>query len=372
MNNYNGIPLAKPLPTSTKFVEDLMYDYEKDLINANILAEERRSISVEGIKAGINQAFAAMLPMLVFDYDDMADIKTRLKVAFERFKVYSEDIENLSEKQQFAEWYFKQQTEYELLREEDDVKPYAKELAAMLRDEISKKGIARKDIAKACNIKLSTLNAGILYNGTATKDQFDKIVKFIGWEMSSGVKAKYNACYVDRTSNSEKFSQMRSELEKEQVKVPVKPEIFQPAPEPIPEPEPVTEPEPEPVEQSEDLPFLDCNEMYKELEEDTEMKPDFVNFVTNMFDELKAQFIEKHKQYGDQDPLANFKRGAAIKYGGTDMNALYKMAQDYELKHIAHVFGHDVGGVKVDESLRDIAIYSIIQLYFVEMAKQGE
>lgn len=189
MNNYNGIPLAKPLPTSTKFVEDLMYDYEKDLINANILAKERRSISVEGIKAGINQAFAAMLPMLVFDYDDMADIKTRLKVAFERFKVYSEDIENLSEKQQFAEWYFKQQTEYELLREEDDVKPYAKELAAMLRDEISKKGIARKDIAKACNIKLSTLNAGILYNGTATKDQFDKIVKFIGWEMSSGVKA---------------------------------------------------------------------------------------------------------------------------------------------------------------------------------------
>lgn len=366
MNNYNGIPLAKPLPAPPNILEDLMYDYEKDLIDANILAEERRSIEVEGIKAGINQAFAAMLPMLVFDYDDMSDIKTRLKIAFERFKKYSEDMGNLSEKQQFAEWYFKQQTEYELLREEEDVKPYAKDLAAMLRDEIGKKGIARKDIAKACNIKLSTLNAGILYNGTATKAQFDKIAEYIGWEMSPGVKAKYNACYVNSTSNAEKFAQIRDDLEKEQTEIVVAVKVDTPE----------TEPETEPVEQTEDLPFLDCNEMYKELEEDDEMteKPelDFVNFVTSMFDELKAQFIEKHKQYGDQDPLANFKRGAAIKYGGTDMNALYKMAQDYELKHIAHVFGHDVGGVKVDESLRDIAIYSIIQLYFVEMAKQGE
>ena len=36
----------------------------------------------------------------------------------------------------------------------------------------------------------------------------------------------------------------------------------------------------------------------------------------------------------------------------------------------AHVYGHNINGNKVEESLKDIAIYSVIELYMVEKQKQ--
>ena len=49
-----------------------------------------------------------------------------------------------------------------------------------------------------------------------------------------------------------------------------------------------------------------------------------------------------------------------------DYPAMYEEAKAYARKHIAHVYAHDINGVKVDESLKDIALYSLIELYMVK------
>lgn len=99
---------------------------------------------------------------------------------------------------------------------------------------------------------------------------------------------------------------------------------------------------------------------------------DFVNFVCEQLDELKEQFWEKHKQYSNSDPLANFRRGAMLNGRGNNYAAMYEEAKAYAAKHIAHVYAHDIDGVKVDESLKDIAVYSLIGLYMVEIARIKE
>lgn len=101
------------------------------------------------------------------------------------------------------------------------------------------------------------------------------------------------------------------------------------------------------------------------------MKP-FAQYVLETFDELKELFIQKHKQYGDHDPLANFRNGALLKFHEDSAMCMYQIAKDYELKHIAHVYGHDAMDNKVDESLKDIAVYSIIELYLNELAKEEQ
>lgn len=96
-------------------------------------------------------------------------------------------------------------------------------------------------------------------------------------------------------------------------------------------------------------------------------REEFVGFVCKTLNELKEQFIEKQRQYKtNTDPLSNFRKGAALKSGHADMPAMYECAKDYALKHVAHVYGHDISGDKVDESLKDIAIYSVIELYMLE------
>lgn len=98
---------------------------------------------------------------------------------------------------------------------------------------------------------------------------------------------------------------------------------------------------------------------------------DFVKFVMSTLDELKHQFYEKNRQYATGDPFANFTAAARLdNLDPEDWNSLFKEAKDMEKKHIAHVWNNDVYGVKVDESLKDIAIYSIIELFFVEMARK--
>ena len=98
---------------------------------------------------------------------------------------------------------------------------------------------------------------------------------------------------------------------------------------------------------------------------------DFVEFVVGTFDKLKQQFIEKNEQYKTAvDPLANFRRGALLSMGQSGLNEMYRTALNYENKHIVHVYNQPVDGPNVDESLCDIAIYSIIELYFVKKAKE--
>lgn len=96
---------------------------------------------------------------------------------------------------------------------------------------------------------------------------------------------------------------------------------------------------------------------------------DFVNFVCEQLDELKEQFWEKHKQYSNSDPLANFRRGAMLNGRGNNYAAMYEEAKAYAAKHIAFVYTHDIHGDKIAESLKDIAVYSLIGLYMAELAK---
>ena len=101
-------------------------------------------------------------------------------------------------------------------------------------------------------------------------------------------------------------------------------------------------------------------------------REEFVGFVCKTLNDLKEQFIEKQQQYKtNADPLSNFRKGAALKSGKADMAGMYECAKDYALKHVAHVYGHDINGNKVEESLKDIAIYSVIELYMVEKQKKA-
>ena len=74
-------------------------------------------------------------------------------------------------------------------------------------------------------------------------------------------------------------------------------------------------------------------------------------------------FEKKNGQYREgTDDLANFTKGALLKYGDATMSERYEVLKDYVLKHISHVYNHPLTGPKVDESLMDIAVYFVIAL----------
>lgn len=58
-----------------------------------------------------------------------------------------------------------------------------------------------------------------------------------------------------------------------------------------------------------------------------------------------------------------------LRYGGDELPFMYEVALNYEGKHVAHVYNNGISGNKVDESLKDIAIYSIIELYLIKCTK---
>lgn len=89
---------------------------------------------------------------------------------------------------------------------------------------------------------------------------------------------------------------------------------------------------------------------------------DFVQDVCCIFDDLKEMFIKKNKQYATTDPLANFRTGAFMHTGRADYAAMYEEAKGYQRKHIAHIQNNKIDGPQVAESLKDNAIYSIIEL----------
>lgn len=98
---------------------------------------------------------------------------------------------------------------------------------------------------------------------------------------------------------------------------------------------------------------------YKKMDDVTE----FVCDICGIFDKLKETFVKKNKQYATSDPLANFRTGALLKYHAAGYAEMYEEAKDYQRKHIAHIQNNTINGPKVEESLADNAVYSIIELY---------
>lgn len=98
----------------------------------------------------------------------------------------------------------------------------------------------------------------------------------------------------------------------------------------------------------------------------------FVEFVTNEFKKLAELFEQKNEQYGVGDPLANFRTGALMSAGNETYAAMYEEAKNYCRKHIAHVQNCSIDGRKVDESLRDIAVYAVIMLYMYKKEHEVE
>lgn len=126
-------------------------------------------------------------------------------------------------------------------------------------------------------------------------------------------------------------------------------------------------------------PLPDCV-VCKPAHDTKDMLPreEFIQFVCNTFDELKELFLKKNTQYGggsSYDPLQNFELGATMHKGtfldyGDRYRHMYEEAKAYERKHVAHVMGNDISAAKVDESLKDIAVYSVIELFMIHKHKQ--
>lgn len=112
--------------------------------------------------------------------------------------------------------------------------------------------------------------------------------------------------------------------------------------------------------------------------EDMLPREEFIKFVCSTFDELRELFLKKNTQYGggsSYDPLQNFELGAAMHKGsflnGSDRyKCMYEEAKAYERKHVAHVMGNDISAAKVEESLKDIAVYSVIELFMIHKHRQ--
>ena len=125
-------------------------------------------------------------------------------------------------------------------------------------------------------------------------------------------------------------------------------------------------------------PLPDCV-ICKPTRDTKDMLPqeEFIKFVCSTFDELKELFLKKNTQYGggsSYDPLQNFELGAAMQRGALNHDDKYKRMYDeakaYERKHVAHVMGNDINASKAEESLKDIAVYSVIELFMIHKHKQ--
>lgn len=96
-------------------------------------------------------------------------------------------------------------------------------------------------------------------------------------------------------------------------------------------------------------------------------------FVCQQLNEFEALFKKKHEQYSSgADELANFRRGALLNGRGDDAEGMFEELKAYAAKHIAFVYTHDIHGDKITESLKDIAVYSLIGLYMVEILRTKE
>ncbi|WP_418309540.1 hypothetical protein [Phascolarctobacterium succinatutens] len=96
-------------------------------------------------------------------------------------------------------------------------------------------------------------------------------------------------------------------------------------------------------------------------------------FMYSQLDELEELSKKKHEQYSSgADELANFRRGALLNGRADDAEGMFEELKAYMAKHIAFVYTHDIHGDKITESLKDIAVYSLIGLYMVEISRTKE
>ena len=103
--------------------------------------------------------------------------------------------------------------------------------------------------------------------------------------------------------------------------------------------------------------------------------PDYIEAKAG---ELMELMRAKHEQYATplindgpiiDDGLTNFRAGANLAFGHSTYADMFEESKNYCRKHIAHVYGpeQDIGTEKIMESLGDIVIYSLIQMYMVEL-----
>lgn len=94
--------------------------------------------------------------------------------------------------------------------------------------------------------------------------------------------------------------------------------------------------------------------------------------MSDYFKMLQELFERKCRQYSAEGPLANFRKGALLNQGEAEYPQMYVEARNYMSKHVAHVYNNGIDGSGVDESLKDIAVYSMIMLYMREKWLKGE
>lgn len=96
--------------------------------------------------------------------------------------------------------------------------------------------------------------------------------------------------------------------------------------------------------------------------------------MISRFDEMKVLFEQKNKQYGNDDVLANFRSGAYLAANEDSWGTMFEEAKGYARKHIVQVYGRGqtINTPKVEESLKDIAVYSLIMLYMWNKNKEQD
>lgn len=89
--------------------------------------------------------------------------------------------------------------------------------------------------------------------------------------------------------------------------------------------------------------------------------------VIEKLDNIKRLFSNKNDQYATkEDCLSNFTLGAKLLGHEGNYTGRYEALKAYVAKHIAQVYDNKLTGPKVDESLQDIATYSIIALVMLD------
>ena len=99
----------------------------------------------------------------------------------------------------------------------------------------------------------------------------------------------------------------------------------------------------------------------------------FSETVLKIFDDEKALYKEKAKQYAQGDPLANFRGGAALQgLNPESLDDCFRVLLGYCDKHIAFVHQSGKLGKKEAESLKDIANYMAIAIGMYQMKRENE
>lgn len=99
---------------------------------------------------------------------------------------------------------------------------------------------------------------------------------------------------------------------------------------------------------------------------------EFVEAMIDKLDGIKELFEKKNKQYGTNDPFANFTSAAEFLYSKSDMEHKYEALRAAVSKHLANYKNHRIDGDKINESLLDIAVYMLIASVMVDEYNRGE